>query len=346
MPYRLLTIHVENEYLDRVHEVRDREEVIDSWKSVDGNKMACFWMIVPTEDAQVISDKLQPIVNKSKAHSLTTARLEYVLPKREAEKVEEKQEKKRNGLAHISREELYENVFRSSKLSATFAVLVVLSTVVASIGLLEDSVAVVIGAMVIAPLLGPNLALALSTALGDKPLAIQSLKANAVGISICLILSVLIGYFWPGNMESEELLARTEVKYDSIALAIASGAAAALSLTTGISSALVGVMVAVALLPPAATFGIMLGVGQVNQATGALLLLCVNIVSVNLAAKLVFWVQQIRPRHWYKQKQAISSMRLYIAFWIITLVFLAGMIYLRNDVEVALDAVRHVGGNR
>jgi len=74
-------------------------------------------------------------------------------------------------------------------------------------------------------------------------------------------------------------------------------AAAALSLTTGLSSVLVGVMVAVALLPPAATLGIMLGQGNMSLAIGAGLLLAVNIVSVNLASKIVFLLIRCLSAH-------------------------------------------------
>ena len=133
-----------------------------------------------------------------------------------------------------------------------------MSTIVAAIGLLEDNVAVVIGAMVIAPLLGPNIALSFATSLGEGKLLWSALKSNVIGMFVALILSVLIGLLWPLNFDSHELMARTDVGMDGIVLALVSGAAAVLSLTSGLSSALVGVMVAVAILPPTATLGLML----------------------------------------------------------------------------------------
>ena len=80
--------------------------------------------------------------------------------------------------------------------------------------------------MVIAPLLGPNIALALAAALGDTGLMLKSLKTSLVGLVLALGLSFLIGALWPLNVHSRELLARTEVGLDSIVLALASGAAA------------------------------------------------------------------------------------------------------------------------
>jgi uncharacterized membrane protein len=89
-------------------------------------------------------------------------------------------------------------------------------------------------------------------------------------------------------------------------------------------------MVAVALLPPAATFGIMLGSQHYGMAIGAGILLAVNVVCVNLAAKLVFLIQGIKPRTWIEKKKARQSMTIYIAIWIISLLILIGLIYIRQ----------------
>lgn len=102
-------------------------------------------------------------------------------------------------------------------------------------------------------------------------------------------------------------MARTRLGYDSIALALASGAAGALSLTTRLPSALVGVMVAVALLPPAVALGYTLGAGQLKLAGGAAALLAVNIVCVNLSAQLVFFSKGIKPRTWLERRAARQS---------------------------------------
>ena len=220
------------------------------------------------------------------------------------------------------REELYQNIEAGGRISSNFIWLVVLSTIVATIGLIEDNVAVVIGAMVIAPLLGPNIALAFGAALGDRVLTLRALQTNAVGLGLALLLALVIGWLWPANFASKELLARTDVGLDGVVLALASGAAGVLSLTTGLSSALVGVMVAVALLPPTATLGLTLAAGNYHLALGAGLLLLVNIVSVNLAAKLVLIVRGLKPRTWLEKQKARQSMLAYIVFWVVTLLIL------------------------
>jgi len=124
-------------------------------------------------------------------------------------------------------------------------------------------------------------------------------------------------------------MARTETGFDGIALALASGAAAALSLSTGLSSALVGVMVAVALLPPAATVGLMLGAGHLDLALGALTLLAINIVCLNLSAQFTFVLRGVRPRTWFEKKNAKRAVRINAAIWLTLLVLLVGLLLLR-----------------
>jgi uncharacterized membrane protein len=85
-----------------------------------------------------------------------------------------------------------------------------------------------------------------------------------------------------------------------------------ISLTTGISSVLVGVMVAVALLPPTAVLGMMIGQDEWQLAHATALLLLINIVSVNLAAKLVLFFKGVKPRTWLEKQQARQSMKSYI----------------------------------
>ena len=92
-------------------------------------------------------------------------------------------------------------------------------------------------------------------------------------------------------------------------------------------------MVAVALMPPAVTIGLMLSVGQFHHALGATLLLAVNIVCINLAAKLVFLVRGVRPRNWLDARKAKQSQLLYIVIWIVLLALLVFTIYLRHKTQ-------------
>lgn len=275
----------------------------------------------------VADDKLQPVLDilQRLLVAQPTARI-IVLPVEIALPRQDDARRKVEDAAIAAREFLYDNVERNARLDGNFVLLVILSTAVAAIGLIEDNVAVVIGAMVIAPLLGPILAFGLGTALGDLALMRKSALTAGVGIGLAAGLAALIGLCWRFEAPGVELAARSEVGLESVALALAAGAAAVLSLTTGLSSVLVGVMVAVALLPPAATVGLMLSHGAFGQAAGAALLLATNVACINLAANAVFFAKGIRPRTWGERAKARRALRAYAAVWVVTLLVLVACI--------------------
>lgn len=291
-------------------------------------------MLVSDESRQGVVDALQHLLGASESSRIIISPVDASLPRQKKDEDEENDDDRRQRALAATREELYGEVEKGARLDSNFLLLTFLSTVVASIGLLEDNVAVVIGAMVIAPLLGPNIALAFATSLGDRELMWQALKTNLAGLSLAFALAAGIGLIWPVNLASQEILARTEVGMDGVALALASGAAAVLSLTTGLSTTLVGVMVAVALLPPTATLGMLVGSGQTELTTGAALLLAVNVVCVLLSAKAVFLFKGVKPRTWLQRSRAKQSMTIYLLLWATLLMILVGVILVRSTAPV------------
>ena len=315
-------------HVDTVAAIAEQLDVPDfRLGHLDEDGLQQMRLLVPDNKIQATLDKLQRALETQPNERIIVLPVEVSLPKLSEE------QRRDEDLAIATRETLYKGVEKNSHLDTGFVLLVVLSTVVAAVGLIKDNVAVIIGAMVIAPLLGPNLALGLGTALGDISLMIKSIFTTLVGIAIAVSMSIVIGYLWPTDTFSNELISRTEVGLDSIALALASGAAAALSLTTGLSSVLVGVMVAVALLPPAATVGIMLGYGNIHFAVGAALLLAINIVCVNLACNVVFLIKGISPRKWWKKGKAKKEMKVYVLMWVVTLLILILIMYVRQNLS-------------
>ena len=274
-------------------------------------------------------DLVQKQYGRKKNWRLIIAPVETTVPLIEDEQ-EKKHENAQKHYGSITREALYEKIFAGATTNLDFLALVILSTIVTAIGLITDNVAVIIGAMVIAPLLGPNLALSFAVTLGDKNMMIRALKANAVGFSFTMLLSIMLGFFIPDAFfaASHEFIIRTDVGYGGIILALASGSAAVLSLTSGVSTTMVGVMVAVALMPPAVTLGLAFGSGLFAEAYGAALLLSINIICVNLAAKTVFTLKGIRPRTWYQRKKSEQSLRVSLLFWLSLLCILMALIFL------------------
>jgi uncharacterized hydrophobic protein (TIGR00341 family) len=300
----------------------------DYWWGGNGGDGRCsIRMLVPDDSRQALIDSLQDLFKANDRALIVVQSVDAVLG-HEGQGNKDLGDKKAETVA-ATREELYGEIAKGAQLDSNFLVLTMLSTLVAAIGLVENNVAVVIGAMVIAPLLGPNIALAFATSLGDKELTWRAVKTNGAGLGLSLLISIAIAALLPIGLDSPEILARTDVDLGGVVLGLASGAAAVLSLTTGLSSTLVGVMVAVALLPPTSTMGMMLGAGRWQEAVGALLLLTVNIVCVLLAAKLVFLIKGVRPRSWTERNRAKQSMAIYLSLWALLLAILIAVILIR-----------------
>ena len=332
---------------DTIRSIADQQQVEDIWfypNDEDGRVVAR--LLISPEKRQKVLDALQSIFHNADNYRVLIIPLDTALPKpadtpadesltTEQQAEEETREKETKKAALMStREEILVQVEKDAKLNDNFILLVILSAIVAAIGLLENNLAVIVGAMVIAPLLGPNIAFSLGASLGEKKLVIESLKTLFVGVSIAILFSIGIGLLWPGDFASAELISRTDVAYSGTAIALASGAAASLSLISGTSSVLVGVMVAVALMPPAVTIGLMLSIASYDLAFGAALLLAVNIVCINLSSKLVFLFRGIQPRTWLEAHKAKQSRLLYIAIWGILLALLFFIIYLRHQSQI------------
>lgn len=237
----------------------------------------------------------------------------------------------------ISREELYADVTDGLAISPIFLSMTVFSTVVAAVGLLRDDLAVIIGAMVIAPLLRPNVALALATTLGDWKLAWRALVTNAAGVLLAVGLAAALGLMLPVNPEIPALHSRADLDLGSLLLALAAGAAGTLAFTQGLSGAVIGVMVAVALLPPVVAFGLLLGAGHFQLAFQAFLLTAGNIICINLAGVGTFLAQGIRPRYWWEARRAKKASLAAVGLWLLLLLALVGVLWISGNLEILTD---------
>jgi uncharacterized hydrophobic protein (TIGR00341 family) len=277
------------------------------------------------DGAQVLVDQLQEICDGENGNwRILVLPVEATAPQPEDEDDLDDDKKRQRQLA--LREEIYDDVAKGAKLSSDFFVLTFASTVVAAIGLNVDNVAAVIGAMVIAPLLGPILAISFASALGDFKLLLRAARNAGAGLALGIGVAALMGFWLDVNFESDELMSRTVTGLDSIALGLAAGVAAALSIVTGVSAALVGVMVAVALLPPAAAAGLFLGAGEYTFFLRAVLLLSVNVVCIMISAQGVYFYKGVRPRTWLEKKKAGEATKYNFAILAFLLVVLAAII--------------------
>ena len=289
-------------------------------------------MFVRTENSEPILDRLQERFGSLSGFRALLIQVEATLPPiapaEPARDIDTKSAKPEIPVlpGRLSREELLNDLQDGMQLSVVYLVMAGLSAIVAAIGLMRNNVAILIGAMVMAPLLTPNVALALATTLGDLELARRALKTNIVGTAVVFALAVVIGALMAVDPNGPELLSRTRLGIGDIVLALAAGIAGTLSYTTGVASGLIGVMVAVALVPPIVAVGLLVGAGQFALAFGAFLLLATNIICVNLAAVVTFLLRGIRPRTWWEADRAKRSSLIAATMWSLILAALVGIV--------------------
>ncbi len=337
-----MEVTVPSAALDEIPEMLDEASVAHVWTTDEGDGTGLVRVLLEAEETEAVSDLFVGRFGPEGGFRLVLLAVEATLPAVEREEKKEAEEEGPGGEAgggeggkdegrgprRIGREELYEDISQASRLDRVYLAMVALSTVVAAVGLIRGDTAIVIGAMVIAPLLGPNVALSLACTLGDVELAKRSLRAIGAGVATAAAISILLGLALDVDPAAPELAARTRAGLGDLALALAAGAAGSLAFTSGVPAVLVGVMVAVALLPPLVAAGLLAGAGYPDLALGALALMLTNVACVNLAAIGTFLVQRVRPRTWWEADRARKATRVAIATWLVLLGLLVGLIAL------------------
>jgi len=323
MDLRLIEIVLPRSADEAVRKLVEDAEKLEVWQepALDGQRLVRI--VVEAEDVEVLLDKLEQRFGHHDGFRVVILKVEATLPRPKAVKPPAEEESKPARKAmRVSREELLADLTPGTKLSRRYLAMIVLSAIVAAAGLLRDSVAVIIGAMVIAPLLTPNMALALATTLGEREMIRRAIRTVIVGVLLALVFSVGVGLFAEIDLrgpKAGEILARTGYEWGDEIVALAAGIAGALAFTLGAPSSLVGVMVAVALMPPLVTGGMLLGDGQWKAAGGAFILLAANLICVNLAGVGTFLVQGVRPRTWWKAEKARRRARRAAIIWAVLL---------------------------
>lgn len=192
--------------------------------------------------------------------------------------------------------EVREDLTNDARPGRDYFILIVLSSIIATLGLLLNSPAVVIGAMLVAPLMSPILGFSLGIVLGEVRLVRTSLESMFKGVMATVIVSILVGLISPLKEMTPEILARTQPTLLDLFIALASGMAGAYALSRKeVSAALPGVAIAAALAPPLSVVGLGLANGNMQVASGALLLFVTNLITISLAGVIIFTLLGIHP---------------------------------------------------
>ncbi|MFD1515318.1 TIGR00341 family protein [Halomarina rubra] len=258
----------------------------------------------------------------------------------------------------VAPEEIRAKALDMYRNALTYYSLTAFSAIVAAAGLLLDSPAVVVGAMVIAPQVGSALISSVGMVLDDRRMMLMGIRTQVVGFTIAIVGAIAFGWllkvggFIPNALDVTtvgQIAKRISPGLLSVSVAFCAGAAGAFGLATALPVSLVGVMIAAALVPAAAAVGIGIAWGLPAVALGAFLLLVVNAVAVNLSGFLVLWYLGYRPESWERaevgavRRYAPTAGALFVLVGILLLVggVVGGSVALENDVNgVVTDAVQ------
>jgi uncharacterized hydrophobic protein (TIGR00271 family) len=177
---------------------------------------------------------------------------------------------------------------------SAFWTMLTLSSIIAAAGVLADSTATVIGAMIIAPLATPILGVGLGIAKRDSVLSRHSLRYVVLGALLAISVGVIASILVPGGvnlLNNSQIAGRTSPGLTDLVAALATGVAGAVAMTRrDVASVLPGVAIAISLVPPLAVVGVCLGQGAFILATGAFVLFVSNLLALVLIGSLVFTV--------------------------------------------------------
>ncbi|WP_025653039.1 MULTISPECIES: DUF389 domain-containing protein [unclassified Psychrobacter] len=208
--------------------------------------------------------------------------------------------------------------------SKMYFIMNILSAIIASYGLVTNSAAVVIGAMLVAMMLGPITGIALAIIDHRMPLLRKSLITVIVGVSLVVLVGFVVGWLHKDQPLTTEILSRTQPTSMDLMIALAGGTAGAYAMVSPhLSVAVVGVAVATALVPPLAASGILFANGEIQLGFGALLLAVTNIIAIQFTNALVLWL--LGFRRLVKDDYKSNTYLTFLQRNAVTLLLLAGL---------------------
>jgi APA family basic amino acid/polyamine antiporter len=221
------------------------------------------------------------------------------------------------------RSTVYRQIREGVRPDIDFFVMITLSATIATLGLLLNSAAVIIGGMLVAPLMSPIIGLAMGIALGNVRLLREGVEATIKGVFLAVVVALLLGSVLPMVGSTDEITARTSPHLLDLLIALASGAAGAYAVSRkDVSAALPGVAIAAALVPPLGVVGIGLAKRQFAVAGGGLLLFGTNLVGIILAGTVIFLLLGFRPAGAAKERESWMRRGLVVSLLLLLLVSL------------------------
>jgi len=294
---------------------------------------------LPTAAVEPVLDRLREAGIDERTYTVIVAAETVISRRFEALEAEYEDDAERAS-DRISREELQAKADDLASGLGTYVLMTVISAVIATAGLLLDSPATVVGSMVIAPLIGPAMSAAIGTVVDDEEMFRRGARMQVIGVVVAVASATLFAFalrtlaFVPPGIDPLELAEVSERLAPNVlvlVVAIGAGIAGIVSLMTGVSATLVGVMIAVALIPPAAAVGIGIAFRIPRLVLGAGVIVAVNVLSINLSALVMLWYEGYRPQRWFREDEARAALLKRVAVLVAAIavlsVFLGGVTY-------------------
>lgn len=214
----------------------------------------------------------------------------------------------RENARKIDHKEIRLSIQAGALSTKTFFIMNTLAAIIAGYGLLANSPAVVIGAMLVAMMLGPISGVALALIDNRRILLGTSLKTLIGGVGAVIAVGVVLGFIHNNISMTDEILGRTQPNIMDLMIALAGGAAGAFaSISPRLSVAVVGVAVATALVPPLVATGILFAHFEWRLACGAFLLAFTNMIAIQFSSSLVLWIAGFRRVSDEEKNSSVSS---------------------------------------
>lgn len=326
--------------------------VVDETSSRDFDAVVAF--AVPKDEVESVLDEFREVGVEEDGYAIVNApeavvseRYERRIAAKERAKAEEEAKEDEEGTEarteveddtsddeeRIARDELRTTAADMSRSSRNFLLFSVISAIVAAAGLMTDSAAVVVGSMVIAPLIGPAMASSVGSVINDDELFLEGVKSQFLGLFVAGVSATafaVLARFLVAPEVDFRLFAQVAERINpgvlSLVVALGAGIAGALALTSGVSAALVGVMIAAALIPPVATAGLGVAYLDVPMWFSASVLVVVNMLSINLASLATLWLKGYRPENWYEERAARRRTQKRVALLVVVVLALSSML--------------------
>ena len=311
---------------------------------------------LPTEAVEPVLERLREVGLERDAYTVVLD-AETVISRQYEELERRYEEDEGTSEERIAREEVAARVEEVAPAWGIYIALTVISTVVATAGLLLNSPAIIVGSMIIAPIIGPAMETSVGTVIDDTDMFRRGVRLQVLGTVIAVggaaVFASAVRYanvVPPGT----EVFGITEVRSRlapgvlSLPIALGAGAAAAFSLSSGVSTALVGALIAAAVVPPIAVVGIGLAWGAPLTVVGAGMLVVVNFFSINFAALSVLWYEGYRPADFFRlqevRRETLKRIGVLGLGILLATVMLAGITYTSYQSAAFEDAVRQEAG--